>query len=763
MRWISAFWCVLLLSVASTTSAQERPSQQVRFRKGEHPRIWITKADLADIRKRCAPGGSHEREFRRLKQLMDGQIAAGGVRGRGRTTLYHPTPLAFLYLVTGDRRYADAAKDGLMSGRVVKQAGVALDWIMTKCDLDTADGAPIAPDELPQVVRRITSNRFAWQFYEGPVNANCFISPWRYRIPGGFYLGIALHDEGPEYARFDTTLDWIIDWIRNTWIPATNRWSRGVYYPGFDYYRYSSGAEARAAVAWKTATGEDLFGASVQLREFVRHAFYQHDPRTNIWVHYEQGRSGLNVGVVLPVYSHALTDPVVRGMASTLENRRINERNFWRHRLGEWPVKEKTPHLWERILWFDPTAPEVDLKTIPTAAYWPGNGYASFRSGWGPDDTILFFIAGDHISEHQRLYQGHFTIYRKGWLATTSGSYDSCLKADAAYFTRTIANNCLLVHDDAEQFWDGYGKLSLQPNDGGQYMFGVGAVAWGGNWKNRRKDDIWDVADTVAFDSKKLYDYVAGDMTNAYRRTLKDTVMARYGPERITFKPNPRPNKLTRCTRQIVFLKPDLFVMCDRVDSTNAAFTKTWLLHTMNEPEISGKLVRRLPQEGAVEFDGASYAAEHQEGKLMVRRLLPERAVARKRGGRGFDAWTDGRNWPKASGQRYGWEYAAWWRIEEEPVEKRTDDVFLHLLWACDKGTPPEKMPSCETIDQTNVSGVKVQYLGRVYEVTFRRDGGRACAGHITVTENGRKLADEPLAERIIPTFDVRPAMPELR
>jgi len=240
-------------------------------------------------------------------------------------------------------------------------------------------------------------------------------------------------------------------------------------------------------------------------------------------------------------------------------------------------------------------------------------------------------------------------------------------------------------------------------------------------------------------------------------------VMSAYEPERITFKPNGRPNKLTRCTRQIVFLKPDLLIMFDRVDSTNAAFTKTWLLHTMNEPDIDGRPTQRLPDEGATEFDGSLYSAEHGEGKLLVKRLRPERAVVRKRGGKGFDAWTDGRNWPKGNKRRYGWEYAAWWRIEEEPTEKRTDDVFLHVLYACDKGTPAGKMPVSEVVTRGNLTGAKVQYLGRTYEVLFRRDGGRACAGHITITEDGKKRADEALAGKVIPTFDVQPPMPELR
>jgi hypothetical protein len=756
---------LLVLATCITGSealAQERanrPSQMIRFRGGEHPRLWITAADLPAIRKRCAPGGSHEREFKRMKELADSEIATGGVQGPARGLLYSPVTMAFLYLVTGERRYAEVTKGILREGRAERQAGVALDWIMNRCDLDDAEGVPVTPEELRELVKAIASSRWCFRAFDRRINENPFISPWRNVIPGTLYLGIALHDEDVDAERFDTALDWVMDWVRNTWIPATNRRSRGIYYPGFDYYRYATASEARAAVAWKVATGEDLFETSVQLREFVRYAFFQRDPRTDTWVHYEQGRGARNVSQIMPVYSHGLADPTVRAMAQYLENRRITEDGFWRRSVrGNWSVKEKTPLLWERILWFDPKAREVDPLSLPTAAHWPGNGYSSFRSGWGPDDTILFFIAGDHVSEHQRLYQGHFAIYRKGWLATTSGSYDSCFKPDAAYFTRSIANNCLLVRDDAEQFWDGYGKLNLQPNDGGQYLFGVGAVAWGGDWRERKPNDVWDVADTVAFASKPLYDYVAGDMTNAYRRTVKDPVMKAYEQERITFEPSPRPDKLTRCTRQIVYLKPDLFVMFDRVDSVDPQFTKTWLLHTMNRPEIDGERTMELPAEGAEEFDGSFYSAEHREGKLMVRRLLPERAVVRRRGGKGFDAWTDGRNWPKGNGQRYGWEYAAWWRIEEEPMEPRTDDVFLHVLYACDAGTPAGKMPKCDVISDDTRAGVKVRYLDRDYEITFRRDGGRTCAGHIKATQNGRVLLDEDLANKVIPTFEVKPA-----
>jgi len=46
--------------------------------------------------------------------------------------------------------------------------------------------------------------------------------------------------------------------------------------------------------------------------------------------------------------------------------------------------------------------------------------------------------------------------------------------------------------------------------------------------------------------------------------------------------------------------------------------------------------------------------------------------------------------------------------------------------------------------------------------VTFRLDGGRKCAGRIKIVEGGKVLADEALAEKVEPTFEVLPPMPEL-
>ena len=227
----------------------------------------------------------------------------------------------------------------------------------------------------------------------------------------------------------------------------------------------------------------------------------------------------------------------------------------------------------------------------------------------------------------------------------------------------------------------------MHPNDGGQYPFPDCAECE--DWRKRSKDDVYDVAETTGFASKPLFDYVAGGPDE---RVPSEVFPAKEGL--------PKKNKLSRCTRQIVFLKPDVFVMCDRVDSTNAQFPKTWLLHTPGEPTLEGSL----------------YSAEAGEGKLMARRLLPAQAGVRKVGGEALRRGRARGSGRRRVAQRYRSTPRDFWRMEESPTEKRTDDVFLHVLYACDKGTPATAMPKCETISGANVTGAKsgVSRAGRM-------------------------------------------------
>ncbi len=93
------------------------------------------------------------------------------------------------------------------------------------------------------------------------------------------------------------------------------------------------------------------------------------------------------------------------------------------------------------------------------------------------------------------------------------------------------------------------------------------------------------------------------------------------------------------------------------------------------------------------------------------------------------------------------------WRIEEEPAVKRKNDEFLHVLYACDRGTPASQMPKATHVTTGNRTGVRIEYLGRTYEVGFDSSGGTTCAGHLKISQRERILVDETLADKLKPTF----------
>jgi len=105
------------------------------------------------------------------------------------------------------------------------------------------------------------------------------------------------------------------------------------------------------------------------------------------------------------------------------------------------------------------------------------------------------------------------------------------------------------------------------------------------------------------------------------------------------------PHKLDQFTRQLVYLRPEVFVVFDRVVSTKAEFPKRWLLHTNDMPAPLDGEDTRDPNEcqageylakEAREARAAHYlstartrTAAHMEGRLFVTTLLPKKGITR--------------------------------------------------------------------------------------------------------------------------------------
>lgn len=331
---------------------------------------------------------------------------------------------------------------------------------------------------------------------------------------------------------------------------------------------------------------------------------------------------------------------------------------------------------WPYVLWYDPAVEPVDLAAQPLARHFTGIGWATMRSDWSEQATFAVFVCPPvHTGGHQQADYNHFAIHHNGRLAIDSGNYEADAHR-ANYYARSIAHNTVLVHDPDEPFsggsWGG-GKAGAGANDGGQrYTFGPDRVA-----------DItekWRFGKIRQFDNDDRVTVVVGDATNAYRE-----------------------GKVREFTRAFVYLRPNVFVVFDRVESSDAAFAKTWLLHTVNEPSVAeGHLV-----------------ATDLEGSLTVQTLLPADATTTRVGGEGRAFEVAGVNYPPS--EEYDADEAGRWRIEVQPGEPAERDYFLHVLatGTADEPVVPETVVH-ETDDAVRIS---VDVDGQPWTLTFNKTG----------------------------------------
>jgi hypothetical protein len=311
---------------------------------------------------------------------------------------------------------------------------------------------------------------------------------------------------------------------------------------------------------------------------------------------------------------------------------------------------EQTPrssvgsYAYKDFLWHDTTVSSGDLQQFPLAWWSRGAGYVYSRSSWTDEATYFFLKCGDRFTAHQHLDVGHFLIWKHTELAGDGGHYDDFGSPhDVNYHLRSIAHSTILVQDPEER-WPAIRGGQVTANDGGQHhdwRHHNGALADPADWEKQKTQ--CDIADILAFEDRGSFLYIAGDATRAYAS-----------------------KKLKLFTRQILFLRPDTFVVFDRVSSTQPQFQKTWLLQAMRPPEQSGD----------------HWVVTNGKGRLFVQSLLPAKPQVRLISGESLYQIA-GRNYPP----RRDTGPAPQCRIEVSPATLANDDYFLHVLTAADSGT----------------------------------------------------------------------------
>ena len=451
----------------------------------------------------------------------------------------------------------------------------------------------------------------------------------------------------------------------------------GEYHEGVDYNRHSTYEALRFFLALKTATGVDVLKDSPHMRN------------TGLFILYGQKPDGLN----MPLNDNDWPFMGWWERAAVLMVAEEYKDGYCQYMLNHCPVLEFQPmgrNKWMELLWYDPTLQEKPLGELPMSRIFRGQGLVIARSGWGWDtagkrspETWLTFHCGDYFGDHCHYDINSFTIYHKGELALDSGRYDPDwdLYADADfvksqlfnYYHRTMAHNTILVYDPDEKFSmpilnDGGQRQMLfknghrnVPEDYEQGNFpsddGVGTCDWATN------PGRWETGDIKGYMATGDFMYVCGDGTKAYSE-----------------------GKVKSFVRQLVFVRPDVVVVFDRVVSTKPEFKKTWLLHTVNEPAIAE--------------DGHSFEATYGDGRIVCIPILPQNRTLTKVGIPGNKFLVNGKEfgWGLASsvsqeelhyadsitGEKIG-ELPGKWRVEESPAAAAAEDYFLNVLFVSDK------------------------------------------------------------------------------
>ena len=678
---------------------QQAPAPKLELIRKEHPRIFCTEQDIEAIRQRCAtdpvtgevwgwiePWAKGDQYYRNLwatPTQLQGCLIAYRVGGRDPAVLKHAVAIAdFL---------AQAQGDGWTWPRISKALAMAYDWLYDDLTPEQkqryGQAAINAAEQCYKTWRHSEFNNHLYLEY-GPV----------------LYAGIALQGEGiDDAAARQLALDGL-DLLVNHMMPAHDLVTQGQggWHESMSYHAFFTYEFAELIELWSSASGENLWEGFSGLDNDAAWLAYCARP-------WDDGRVGMadigdydsfdgQIADYMPLLAQRRKDGVAAWWGE-----QIRQESARRHAAGRQYILGDGK-WWEYLLWHDPSVAPIARDTLPLSRHFAGIGWVSMRSSWQPDATFaLFACAPLWLGGHQHCDNNSFVIGKGGWLAVDSGVYDAETNHRGRYYSRTIAHNTITVTDPNERFFGGtwgYGQDGQGPNDGGQLQ-GVGPDFVTGV----QPDDQYHRGRIVTYEASDQYVFVVGDATRSYS-----------------------PTKLKEFTRAFLFVPPDCFIIFDRVEATDAAFKKGWLLHSVGEPK---------PAAGGTEIVNG-------EGRMVLARLLTQEAEVTIIGGPGHEFEVNGTNY--APGKRVDPQEAGAWRLEVSPSQAQARGYFLNVLLVTEAGSGV--WPEASATLGAQAIEAKVQLPGSEVTVRLAREGPLTGQLAIRDRQTGKVLYEGELGKR---------------
>ena len=453
--------------------------------------------------------------------------------------------------------------------------------------------------------------------------------------PDGVGISVANNAKAKEYLDdFDTY------WVRKI-LPALNEqggtggWHSGLSYiygefPAWGYYGSSTRKDVlpwRASpllYAHYTATGQ-TFENSVFNTGFLKYAGefwnYMIYPDGHFVRMGPQSSEDSRVTWVGALFSHA--------------RRKFSSNNYdkWVGELIGWVRSEKVPDayvnagsydLFDQLMFEQKYANARTPSQLGCGTrHFAKLGWVAMRSGFTSSNDLaaLFVCQRYHWSDLDPYSQNSFHIMRKGWL---------------------IEGNKNTIYID------------------GQYQRSVSSfptVAQGAEAYS--PGSTFDVGPGIqTFVSNNVYDYMIGNATHAYNHA-----------------------KLSKFTRQLVYLKPNIFIIFDNVVTTSSSIEKKWVVDPVAIPTDMGNNVLKITNNAG-------------GGTLWIKRLLPLNASV---------SLSDT-------------------QISVVPSQSATQTFFLHVMQAVDSNKSAKQVIATDATVVVEGEGFLVN-VGS-HKMRFGKDGG---------------------------------------
>jgi hypothetical protein len=603
MKYLSCSLSLLLvvtfLSARSLSAAWQATLYDFQIR-AEHPRIATTPEKLAVILSRMNGPFSRDpyaRWFTLIKQKEDESSSVSLCN------------LALIYLATGESGYLTRLINRWpTSGDPSIEELYALDLVF---------------DEIPDFIKlnvmgRVGANSNCW-YYDSVPQSNRANAGWGYHGAYGVYRALAYagifaltpleENKDPDVHPFNCLnyLNLVHDELspggyfsrierRIAGDPANNDALPGSYGGMYDNFGYDTGEESNSIHViheYENLTGNSI--ADAFLHDKYRATFFQNFQYPHIFTRFETNqwahRAGTEIHTQARIWYTQTDSYMPASHAAALTASMYGDERMQDYAVNGIDV-ELTGYDYDLafryLMYFDDSLATAPPRTNPTAYYAGGPGLVSMRSDWSNDAAFAVFACGEGIS---RRYEdaNSFILHRKTNVIPVAGArirFNQDNTKHHWYHIRSASKNTLKIFDPQEsrdRDYDNGGRrgalhsgpqLVASDNLGGQ-MFETATASSNGEYStgpgpvSSAQDNglsYTEMGNIVKYEHVPgQYTYTVGDATEAYTK------------------------KIDYFEREFLFLRPDVFVIFDRVKSVDPGYRKVWTIHTVDEPKVQGE------------------------------------------------------------------------------------------------------------------------------------------------------------------------------